>query len=133
MSLFSPEVAQAITQKMVRYTRYVDTKQWEKIEKEVALPDSRFVYIDPHGQVLKVGKAVYAFSKTKDLVNTEDRPRGQTILHDLGLGDFEQTAPGEVKAIFSLEDQTIVPTPFNLVEVADTTMGRGRTWMGSGL
>jgi hypothetical protein len=118
MSPVSVEVAHAITQKMARYTRYVDTKQWDKLEKEIALPDARFVYIDTNGKELRVGKAVYAFTKTKDLVNTlRVGLEGKQILHMIGPGDFEQTAPNEVTAIFSLEDQTIVPTPFNLVEV----------------
>ncbi|KAI5457073.1 hypothetical protein BGZ63DRAFT_395349 [Mariannaea sp. PMI_226] len=118
MSQVTPEVAQAITQKMTRYTRYVDTKQWDKFEKEVALPNARFTYFTPDGKQLRVGKTTYDFATPEDLVKTlREVHEGKQILHMLGPGDFEALSDGKVKAVFCMEDKAIVPSLGNLVEI----------------
>jgi hypothetical protein len=42
MANVSPDVALAITRQKTRYCRYADTKQWDKFEKAIALPDARY-------------------------------------------------------------------------------------------
>ncbi|KAI0601316.1 hypothetical protein F4775DRAFT_541434 [Biscogniauxia sp. FL1348] len=108
MAAVTPETAVAINRKKARYARYADTKQWDKFEAEVALPEAQYDYQDVDGQTIQLG-AVCRFGSTKEFT-AFFRPffaRLQT-LHNVGPGDFTQTGD-EVEAVFAFEDQLLLP------------------------
>ncbi|KAL3293791.1 bile acid 7-alpha [Colletotrichum asianum] len=106
MAHVSPEVALAISRQKARYARYADTKQWDKFDKEIGLPTAQYVYCGTGGQPVVLGtqKCVFEspgacaawFGNFFSYLET---------LHNIGLGDFEQIAPDQVKAVFGFEDQ----------------------------
>ncbi|KAF5517173.1 hypothetical protein CGCA056_v011013 [Colletotrichum aenigma] len=106
MAHVSPEVALAISRQKARYARYADTKQWDKFDKEIGLPTAQYVYCGTDGQPVVLGtqKCVFAspgacaawFGNFFSYLET---------LHNIGIGDFEQIAPDQVKAVFGFEDQ----------------------------
>ncbi|KAI5457069.1 hypothetical protein BGZ63DRAFT_395344 [Mariannaea sp. PMI_226] len=102
----APEVAQAITCLKARYCRYADTKQLEKFEQEIALPDARFSFYDKDDNLFVVGKQTLAFDSTKATAAFFAKFFAPLdTLHNFCPGDFEQVAPDEVKAVFAFEDQ----------------------------
>ncbi|KAI1501954.1 hypothetical protein F5X99DRAFT_380966 [Biscogniauxia marginata] len=112
MATVTPEVAVALNRKKARYARYADTKQWDKFEDEVALPDAQYDYQDVDGKTLNIGGRTTKFESTK-VFTAFFRPffaKLQT-LHNVGPGDFTQTADDEVEAVFAFEDQLLAP-PF---------------------
>ncbi|KAI1637013.1 hypothetical protein F4809DRAFT_650161 [Biscogniauxia mediterranea] len=109
MAAVTPETAVAINRKKARYARYADTKQWDKFEEEVALPDAQYDYQDVEGKTIDLGTPC-KFASTKHFT-AFFRPffaRLQT-LHNVGPGDFTQTADDEVEAVFAFEDQLLAP------------------------
>lgn len=108
MAHVTPEVAQAISRQKARYGRYADTKQWDKWEKEIALPDARYSFFDTNGQPLMVGKQALAFDSAKAVTAYFEKFFASLeTMHNLGPGDFEQASADEVKAVFGFEDQVM--------------------------
>ncbi|KAM5353529.1 hypothetical protein ACJ41O_000179 [Fusarium nematophilum] len=108
MAHVSPEVAQAISRQKARYGRYIDTKQWDKWERDVALPDAQYSFLDTAGNPLTVGKQALVFDTAKSTATFFNRFFSQVeTMHNIGIGDFEQVAPDEVKAVFGFEDQIL--------------------------
>ncbi|CAJ2509580.1 Uu.00g146060.m01.CDS01 [Anthostomella pinea] len=108
----SPEAATAISRKKARYARYADTKQWGAYADEVALPNCTYAFEDVNGLTLNAGGNKLQFASTVEFTAFFGAffAKLQT-LHNLGPGDFTQTAPDEVRAVFSVEDQILAP-PF---------------------
>ncbi|KAH8665560.1 hypothetical protein BGZ61DRAFT_461878 [Ilyonectria robusta] len=108
MAHVSPEVAQAISRQKSRYGRYADTKQWDKFEHEIALPDAHYTFYGTDGELLTVGNKALAFETPKAVSAYFSKFFAELeTLHNIGLGDFEQVAPDEVKAVFGFEDQLL--------------------------
>jgi hypothetical protein len=112
-----PEVAAIISRKKAQYGRYIDTKQWDKFH-QIALPDAELSFLDSDGSVLKVGRTPLAFSSTKSFTTFFAKSLVKVdTLHMFGPGELEWIGPGEVKAIWGMEDQLIMNGPGGLVEV----------------
>jgi len=113
-----PVAAIVISKKKAQYGRFVDTKQWDKFNKHVALPDAQYRFYDTNGRLLQAGTQELKFSATEPLTAFFSKffAPAQT-LHMFGPGDFEQIGPDEVKAIFALEDQVIVRGSGGLLEI----------------
>jgi hypothetical protein len=101
------DVALAITRKKALYGRWADTKQWHRY-REITLPDATFRFFNQDGSFVSLG------GKNADLTSPDSfglffGPFFATkeSLHNLGLGDFELVAPGEVRAVWALEDQVV--------------------------
>ncbi|KAH7128884.1 hypothetical protein EDB81DRAFT_808457 [Dactylonectria macrodidyma] len=106
MAQVSPEVAHAISCKKARYCRYADTKQLDKFEPDIALPDAQWSFWDKEGKLLVIGDQVMEFDSTKKTVAFFSKFFAPLdTLHNICPGSFEQVAPDEVNAIFGFEDQ----------------------------
>ena len=112
-----PDVALIITRKKAQYGRFADCKQWDQFEK-LALPDAEFGFYDTDGSPLRVGNTPLVFTSAKPFAAFFSKffKNAQT-LHNFGPGDLELTAPGEVKAIWALEDQLLLRGTAGLVEL----------------
>lgn len=118
MAHVSPEVALAITRQKARYGRYADTKQWDKFEMEIGLPGACYSYCDGDGKPLMVGKQALVFDSAKSTAAFFKKFfTPQNTMHNLSIGDFEQVAPDEVKAIFGFEDQIVSKVLGRLAEI----------------
>lgn len=119
MAHVTPEVALAITRQKGRYARYADTKRWDKFAEEIALPDARYTFFDVDGKPLTVGKAALAFDSTAALAAyfTKFFAELDTIHNLSAAGDFEQVAPGEVRAVFGFEDNVMNKTLGHWAEI----------------
>ncbi|KAK9424956.1 hypothetical protein SUNI508_13277 [Seiridium unicorne] len=119
MALPSPEIIAVITRKKARYARYLDTKQWEKYEGDVSLPDTHFRYLDVAGEPLQLGTTTSCvFDSTKSFAAFFSKFFANLqSLHNIGPGDFEQTSPEEVKAVWGFEDQLILAPLWSLAEL----------------
>lgn len=107
MAQVSPEVAVAITRRKARYARYADTKQWDKFEA-LNLPTAAYAFLDNTGKPLAVGSKALVFESPKPVADYFRKFfAAQDTMHNIGPGDFEQVAPGEVKAVWGFEDQII--------------------------
>lgn len=115
--LISLQIAQAITQKKALYGRSIDTKQWHKLDK-VALPDAQFHFFDFNGSVLKAGKSLLVFDSTTAFAAFFSQLLKSTqTLHMFGPGEFEQTGPNEVSAVWAMEDQLILRGSMGLIKL----------------
>lgn len=110
------EIAQSIAQKKARYGRYVDTKQWAKLQK-IILPDARLNFWDIHGNVVIAGKVPLSFRSCKAFTDFFSLylEKAET-LHMFGPGDLEQISADEIKAVWSMEDQICLKST-NLMEI----------------
>lgn len=113
----SPTVTAIITKKKSMYGRYIDTKEWDKFG-QVALPDAQLNFYGTNGSLLMVGKTALPFPSAKSFTAFFKKffAKAQT-LHMFGPGEFEQTNPDEVKAIWAMEDEIILRTTADLVEI----------------
>ncbi|KAJ3539854.1 hypothetical protein NM208_g5319 [Fusarium decemcellulare] len=118
MTHVPPEVAQAITRQKARYARYSDLKQWDKFAQEIALPDARYSFLDTDGNPLVLGKQALVFDSAKSCATFYSNSFAQMDTHHaVGPGDFEQVAPDQVKAVFSVEGQVISKQLGSWVEI----------------
>jgi hypothetical protein len=105
MSIPPPQVAEIIRRKKMKYGRLVDTKQWSRFT-EIALPSARLAFFNPDMVPMKVGKQIVAFDSLEKYTGFISRGLAMArSIHIFGSGELEQTAPDEVKAIFSMEDE----------------------------
>lgn len=113
----SPDIAAIITKKKAMYGRYIDTKQWDKLG-QVMLPDAKLSFKDTDGSPLIVGKTCLVFPSAASFAAFFKRffAKAQT-LHMFSLGELEQRGPGEVKAIWAMEDEIILRGSAGLVEI----------------
>ena len=114
----APDVVLAITRKKCLYGRLIDTKQWDKFS-QVALPSCQFRMTAPDGSLIKVGNRTLAFDSSADFV---DFFKGffapAKSLHMFGPPDMEYSAEeGGVQAIWTIEDEIILPSKAGLVEI----------------
>lgn len=108
MAHVSPEVAIAITRQKARYCRYADTMQWDRLGREITLPDARLAYCDAHGKPLQVSGRALVFDSAHSFVTFYDKFFAQLdTMHIVSAPDLERVADDEVKAIFGFEDQVI--------------------------
>ena len=108
MAHVSPEVAIAITRQKARYCRYGDTKQWDRLAREVMLPDARLVYCDDAGKPLRVSGRDLVFDSSTSFAAFYTNFFAQfDTMHNLCSADIEQVAPDEVKSVFGFEDQVM--------------------------
>jgi hypothetical protein len=98
------EVALAITRKKALYGRWADTKQWHRYH-EIALPDATFRYFNQDGSIIRIK------NRPADMASPDAFAayfgsffRTKESLHNFGLGDMEMVGPGEVRAVWALED-----------------------------
>lgn len=107
MAHVSPEVAGAITRQKARYARYADTKQWDKLEA-LNLPTAAYAFLDNSGRPLAVGKKALVFDSPRPVADYFRKFfAAMDTMHNIGPGDFEQAAPGEVRAVWGFEDQIV--------------------------
>ncbi|KAI1118102.1 hypothetical protein F5Y14DRAFT_297332 [Nemania sp. NC0429] len=108
MAAVEAEVAEIIRQKKSQYARYIDTKKWSKLE-EVALPDAELEFLNPDGSPMTIGSTRLAFTSIHAFAAYFGKffASAQT-LHMIGNGELKRTGPGEVEAIWGMEDQIIL-------------------------
>lgn len=108
MAVVEAEIAEIIRRKKSQYVRYMDTKNWSKFE-QLALPDAELNFVDSDGSPMMIGRMPLAFTSVRAFVEYFSKffANAQT-LHMLGTGELERTGPGEVKAIWGMEDQIIL-------------------------
>lgn len=112
-----PDVALILTRKKAQYGRFGDCKQWEGWSK-IALPETEYKFLDVNGAPVKVGKTDLVFLSTKAfLAFLPKLLENLQSLHNFGPGDLELIAPGEVKAIWAMEDQLLLNWTGGLVEL----------------
>lgn len=111
------DVWQVISRKKAQYGRFIDTKQWDKFGT-VALPDAELAFFDSEGSVLKVGKTALAFSSAESFTTFFAKFfTDAETLHMFGPGELEWIGPGQVKAVWAMEDQLIMKGTAGLVEL----------------
>ncbi|KAL2857042.1 hypothetical protein BJX68DRAFT_229981 [Aspergillus pseudodeflectus] len=117
LKIVPPEIAEIVTRKKAQYGRYIDTKQWDKFD-QVALPDAKLSFYDADGSVLKAGNTSFQFQSSAAFTTFFRKffANAQT-LHMFGPGDLQLEAPGEVRAIWGMEDQIILKHTAGLVEI----------------
>ncbi|KAH8647906.1 hypothetical protein BX600DRAFT_518313 [Xylariales sp. PMI_506] len=104
MALPSPETAETIRRKMMKYGRYIDNRELTKMH-ELFLPDVKVAYMGPDGTPIKVGKLSLVFDSLETYIPTMKKVLAPTTsTHVLGAGELHQTGPDEVRATFSLID-----------------------------
>lgn len=99
----SPEIAQIIQEKKLKYARYADTHQWAKF-KEVAFDDCTYNYMD-HGVVIVDHGNTYAWNSTKGFTDFFSNAFSTLqTMHHIGPGEFNYTdySLSEVEAIFPI-------------------------------
>ncbi|KAH8651211.1 hypothetical protein BX600DRAFT_473241 [Xylariales sp. PMI_506] len=115
MQVPPPEVAEIIRRKKMTYGRYVDTKQLHRMS-EVILPEAKMHFINPDGKPLQVGPQKLIFGALSEYTTYITKATaGGMSTHNFGAGELEQVGPDEVKAIFSMEDVTLVKGTAGLV------------------
>jgi hypothetical protein len=114
----SIEAAEAIRHKKAQYGRFIDTKQWDELERIVALPDAELSFFNPDGSVLTVAKTPFIFPTIGSFTKFFKRFfKDAQTLHMFGPGEFERVAPDEVHSIWSMQDQIVVKNTAGLVEI----------------
>ena len=65
-----------------------------------------------------VGKRALVFDSAKSIAAFYDKFFApQQTMHNLGVGDFEQIAPDEVRSVFGVEDQVVSKSLGSLAEI----------------
>ena len=106
-----PSVVAGITKKKAQYGRFIDTKQWDKLNN-VILADGHLSFLATDGSPLTVGKTTLNFRSREAFLSFFKTwfAKAET-LHNFGPGEFEWSGDGEdeVLAIFAMEDQLMFP------------------------
>ncbi|GAM83042.1 hypothetical protein ANO11243_010280 [Dothideomycetidae sp. 11243] len=115
------DVAAAITAKKAMYGRFLDTKQWDKLQELVVLPDCEFLFLDQQKKPMLAGSKPLIYSNSAEFVKglSGVMNMGDTQ-HLFGAGQFSFTTKNrdEVSAIWALQDTMIIRNTFGLVEVS---------------
>ncbi|KAK5994270.1 hypothetical protein PT974_04742 [Cladobotryum mycophilum] len=103
------KVANIIRRKKAQYVRYIDTKQWSKFE-ELALADAELSFHNSDGSVMTLSGTAFQFSSVKSFTAYFSKFFAQAqTLHMVGHGELERIGAGEVRAIWGMEDQIMLP------------------------
>ncbi|KAI1160042.1 hypothetical protein F5B18DRAFT_655027 [Nemania serpens] len=108
MAAVEADITEIIRRKKSQYARYIDTKNWSKLER-LALPDAELNFCNSDGSPMMIGRMRMAFTSIHAFAEYFSKffANAQT-LHMLGVGELERTGPEEVKAIWGMEDQIIL-------------------------
>ncbi|KAK3307670.1 uncharacterized protein B0T15DRAFT_484726 [Chaetomium strumarium] len=86
------------------YTRFADTKQWNKFDT-IFVPDATFTFVDIDGKVISTpdGAIPYKWYSLESWVAFFEKALADLqVIHLTGPGEFELVGPNEVKAVFTV-------------------------------
>jgi hypothetical protein len=106
MAVPPPDVAERIRFKKSQYTRFADTKQWQKMDT-IFVPDATFAFCDADGKVVSRstpdGDVALSFTSLDSFKAFFEKAFADLqVIHLVGAGELEMVGPDEVKAVFTV-------------------------------
>lgn len=100
-----PEVAERIRHKKAQYTRFADSKQWERFDS-IFVEDATYEFVDAGGELIRTPDGAVAYqwrSRESWVAFFRAAFADLQVIHLVGAGELEQGATeDEVRAVFSV-------------------------------